>query len=297
VASVVAAALIAVPPTPARASRDPHHAHADINARLAALVSAYPGKAHLHRVTTTPQGRDVLALEVDLDGRFAEDAPVLLVHGAIHGDEWLAAEVVLHVAELVLAADDGRLHGMRMHFIPVLNADGFDAGKRQAFDADGTWYDANRDFPVPYQPDHPSRALIAAFRDYGGKRGHLVAVLDYHTPAESISWPWACCKDKEPDGVAPLKTTVEEMARSVGFRFGQTARMISYKHQGTAQDYWAWVHKVPAVLLELGESPPNRDHLLQELIDQERPFLIYALWVRAGLASAPPAAGRSSSSR
>ncbi len=293
-ASAVLLALLTSVPTANSGTRDPHHDFGQVNARLNALVSANPGVARIQKVTTTPQGRDVLALEVDLAGTFAADAPILLLHGSIHGDEWGAAEVVLHLAELSLATRDPRLRGLRLHFVPVINADGFAAGRRQAAEADGTWHDPNREFPVPFQPDHPSKAVIQGFRDYAGK-GRLAGVLDYHSPAASISWPWAFTRDREPDGVGSLKVVAEDMARAVGYRFGQTSKMISYRHQATAQDWFAYVYKVPALLIELDMSPWKVDHAIQVLIDQERPYWLFVSWLKGQVASPPAAAGTSSS--
>jgi hypothetical protein len=271
--------LSVLPPSSAEAYRDPYRNHAQLNARITRLVSDHAKVARKHRVTITPQGRSVLAIEVDLDGRFDRGAPVLLVHGAIHGDEWVSAEVVLHLAEYTLATADDRLRGLRIHFLPVLNADGFEAGKREAVGRENQWYDANRDFPVPYQPDKPSLEVITAFRDYA-RRGRLAGVLDYHSPAASISWPWAFTRDKAPAGAESLAKVAEDMARSIGYRYGQTSKIISYKHQGTAQDYLAFAHKVPALLMELDSNPWRIDEGLQEMLEQERPFLIFARWLK-----------------
>jgi len=72
---------------------------------------------------------------------------------------------------------------------------------------------------------------------------------------------------------------VEKMARAIGLRFGQTSRIISYRHQGTAQDYFAHAHGVPAVLFELSDAPASAERVLQLLIDNERPFRIFVHWL------------------
>ena len=95
--------------------------------------------------------------------------------------------------------------------------------------------------------------------------------------------------------MAPLKVVAEQMARAVGYRFGQTSRMISYRHQATAQDWFAYAHKVPALLIELDMSPWKVDHAIQVLIDQERPYWLFVTWLEAQVASPPAAAGTSSS--
>ena len=263
---------------------NPYHSHEEINERLAKLATQYKDVARIHRIVTTTQGREVLALEVDGKGAFDEDAPVLLLHGGIHGNEWISVEVVLHLAELTVASRGELLEGLRIHFVPVVNADGFAAGRRKAIDADGIWYDANREFPVPFEkPSTPSRQLIAAFRAYA-LRGKLVGVLDYHAPAECFTWPWAFSRTVEPRGVAPLKEVVEEMARSVGYCFGQTSKIIGYRHKATAQDYFAHKHGAAAVLMELGHlRGPETDYAPQELIEQERPFRIFVAWLKTRL--------------
>ncbi len=264
------------------AQAGPFHSHEELNKRLRSLAAKHKDVARVVAVTTTTGGREVLALEVSSDGKLKKRAPVLLVHGGIHGNEWISTEAVLHLAELTLASQQEFLGGLRFHFVPAINADGFDENKRKAVDAEGKRYDPNREFPVPYEvPRIESKPLIAAFRKYA-KRGRLVGVLDYHAPAECLLWPWAFSKKREPRGIKPLKKVVEEMARSVGYCFGQTSKVISYKHKATAQDYFAKEHGAAAVLMELGHlRGPERDDAAQELIEQERPYRIFVRWLKA----------------
>lgn len=289
---VLACALLATVAGDALAERDPYHSVEQINARLRALAARHHRLARAVRVTRTAGGRDVVALEVSLDGRFRPRAPVLLLHGGMHGMEWIGSEVVLHLAELVLASREPLFFGLRFHFVPVVNADGFARGKREAIGRDSKPYDPNRDFPVPFADERRSQPLVEALRAYA-RRGRLAGVLDYHAPAECFLWPWAFSPDQEPPDVGPLKRVVERMARSVGYCFGQTARVISYRHQGTAQDYFAHAFGAAAVLMELGYTEePEADSPPQELIEQERPFRIFVRWLKQRAARPPPAAGR-----
>ncbi|MBL4634054.1 MAG: succinylglutamate desuccinylase/aspartoacylase family protein [Kofleriaceae bacterium] len=259
-------------------AESPYHSHQEINSRLHKLAAMYPS-ASVRRVGKSSQGREILALEIDADGKLDRDDPVLLVHGGIHGNEWISVEVVLHLAEFALASNS-QSDELRIHFVPVINVDGFAARRRKAVDSAGKWYDPNRDFPVPQETKpHKSRALISALRRYA-KRGKLVGVLDYHAPAECIMWPWAFSKSQEPPGVEALKVVVEKMARSVGYCFGQTSKVISYRHKATAQDYFANSHGAAAVLMELGHlRGAETDFAPQELIEQERPFSIFLRWL------------------
>lgn len=261
-------------------AKSPYHSHQDINSRLHKLASIYP-QATVRTISTSTQGREILALEIDSDGKLDDDDSVLLVHGGIHGNEWISVEVVLHLAEFALSSQV-QWDGLRIHLVPVINVDGFAAGKRKAVDKEGKWYDPNRDFPVPLEKTpHKSRDLISSFRRYA-TRGRLVAVLDYHAPAECIMWPWAYTRTQEPKKVQPLKKVAEEMARSLGYCFGQTSKVISYRHKATAQDYFAHKHGAAALLMELGHlRGPEVDYAPQELIEQERPFSIFLRWLRA----------------
>ena len=290
-------AVVIAAAAPAHAGPDPYRTHDELNARLRELAAAHPDRARVHVLATSREGREVVALEVDLGGAFADDAPVVLLHGAVHGGEWSSTEVVLHLAELTVAAQGDELAGLRFHFVPVVNADGFAAGIRGTLDADGiTLYDVNRDFPVPGKGDAPSRPVAAALRDYA-RRGRLAAVLDYHSDAESYSWPWAHSLKRAPASAKALAPVVEAMARAVGYRYGQTSKIIDYRHQGTAQDYFADAHGVPAVLMELGAGSTIPERMLQMLIDQERPFRIFAAWLKAQASAASSAAPDTSSSR
>lgn len=285
---LLVAASLTILPGDVHARRDPYRTHEQINERMRKLARQHGRLARVVRVTKTTQKREVLALEVDLDGRFAAKAPVLLLHGAAHGLEWISAEVVLHLAELTLATREQLYRGLRLHFIPVLNADGFASGARKAIDQNGRSYDVNRVFPVPFAKEQPSPPLVQALRKYA-RRGRLVGVLDYHAPAECFLWPWAHSPKKEPKGVAPLKRVVEKMARAVGYCYGQTARIISYRHQGTAQDYFSFTHGAQAVLMELGYTEgPEADYAPQELIEQERPFRIFVQWLKDRVERSPP---------
>ncbi len=265
----------------------PFRTHEELNQRLRSLAAKHKDVARVRVITTTSGGREVLALEVDADGKLERRDPVLLVHGGIHGNEWISTEVVLHLAELTLVRQGEFLDGLRIHFVPVVNPDGFDEDKRKAVDPKGNRYDPNREFPVPYEETRiESKPLIAAFRNYAN-RGKLIAVLDYHAPAECILWPWAFSKTREPRGIKPLKAVVEEMARSVGYCYGQTSKVISYKHKATAQDYFAKKYGAAAVLMELGFlRGPERDDAGQELIEQERPYRIFVRWLKARQSSA-----------
>ena len=270
-------------------SRDPFHDVASLNARLRALAAAHPTTARVVTITEGERG-EVLALEVDPSGAFAVDAPSLLVQGGIHGNEWISTEVVLRLAELTVDAKDPSWRGLAYRFVPAINIDGFARGSRKANGTDGKPYDPNREFPVPGAEDHASQPLIQGLRDYV-QRGKVVAVLDYHSAAECLLWPFAYDGAQMPPDGEAIAAITKTMAMSVGFCSGQVAKVISYKHQGTASDWYQGALGATSILMELGPvDDPGSPRVEQVLIEQERPYRLFLAWLEdRGLKARPPA--------
>lgn len=293
--------VLSLRPRAAHAGRDPFHDVRSLNARLQALRDAHPTTTRLVPIATVHRG-EVLALEVDASGRFAAETPALFLQGGVHGNEWISTEVVLRLAELVVEVGSPATDGLIYRFVPAVNLDGFAAGSRNvpkagvaispgaAIEPNAPAYDANRDFPVPGQPDRRSRPLVQALRDYT-RTGNIVAVLDYHSAAECLLWPWAYTSAKQPPDVAELAAVTREMAASVGYCSGQVANVIPYKHQGTAADWYQHALKAPTILVELSAADePGSQSVEQILLDQERPFWIFLAWLeRQGKKPRPPA--------
>jgi predicted deacylase len=283
----LAVALAALGGGGARAERhDPLHDDASLNHRLGELHAQHPETTRLYSVHTTAAGREVLALEFDAEGRFAPDAPVLLVYGGVHGSEWISTEVVLRLAELVVEGD-GAPEGIEIHLVPAVNVDGFATGERTAVGEDGGPYDANRAFTVPYQPERRGPPLVEAFKAYT-RRGRLVGALDYHSPARAVMWPWAFARRREPAGVDALKPVARAMAEAAGFGAGQVALVIRYRHHGTAQDWIQHFRGAPTLLVELEEGDKlDAAGLERSIAAEERPFRLFVDWVRERLRRHP----------
>jgi predicted deacylase len=290
VKAIIACAIgwcVAVPT--AYAGRDPFHDVTSLNARVRALHDDHPTTTRIVTVATTASG-DVVSLEIDPLGLFDPAAPVLILQGGVHGSEWISTEVVLRLAEFVLGVEPTRWQGLTYRFIPAASIEGFAAGTRTAPDATGEPYDPNREFPVPGQPDHASQPPMQALRDYA-KTGHVVAVLDYHSDAECMLWPWAYSGDVQPPDAQAIAAVSAAMGAAVGHCSGQVAKVISYKHQGTAADWYQDALGAPTILVELGPVDlPGSASVAQVLIDQERPFAIFVDWLeQRGVKSPAPA--------
>jgi predicted deacylase len=278
-AGAIAAGLVLALAAPARAQKDPHHDADSLNARLDELAKANPKTTRLVTVATTAEG-EVRALEVDPTGTFSAKTPALLLQGGVHGSEWISTETVLRLAELAVDPTETGLGGLVYRFVPAVNLQGFEHGTRTAKDDDGTRYDLNREFPVPGEPDEGSPPVVQGMRDYATK-GNVVGVLDYHSDAESILYPYAYARGVDPPDVDELKAITTEMARAVGYGRGQVSKVIGYKHEGTASDWYQHALGAPAILIELaGVDAPGSQTAEQILIDQERPFRLFVAWLR-----------------
>jgi hypothetical protein len=177
-----------------------------------------------HRVLTTAPGapgdtpRPVHALEL---GTTADDAPLLVVVGGVHGIERIGAEVVL----AFLAALLGRLHWdaltrdtlarARLWLLPILNPVGLIRGTR----ANGNGVDLMRNAPgdgigratplvggqrlarwlpwyrgVPGAPMEPEAAALVDWVGAGIARAPAAVALDVHSGfglVDRLWFPWA----------------------------------------------------------------------------------------------------------
>ena len=123
------------------------------------------------------------------------------------------------------------------------------------------------------------RGTLISFNQIAMTSGILVAFwVNYALQNFHNGWRYAL-------GGQCVPAALLEMSRAVGYGYGQTSKIISYHHQGTAQDYFAYAHKVPAVLMELGPTYGiDVDYAPQQLLDQERPFRIFTRWLSARVA-------------
>jgi hypothetical protein len=104
-------------------SFDRYHPPQDVNAALTALNKANPTTTAIHKIATSPGGRDVLALEIGPEaGRKTRKLPAVLIVGNLEGMYPLATEGALFVAQQRLQAP-GAAKELSWFIVPAANPD------------------------------------------------------------------------------------------------------------------------------------------------------------------------------
>ncbi|MEO2166710.1 MAG: M14 family zinc carboxypeptidase [bacterium] len=102
---------------------------AEIETRLDALVATWPARASLVDLGQSFEGREIRALKIR--GSAPGSRPTLLLNGAQHAREWVAAMVPVYIAEQLLERADNDagvaalLDAMDLWVVPVVNPDGY----------------------------------------------------------------------------------------------------------------------------------------------------------------------------
>lgn len=231
-------------------------------AASAARAASYPGpadvEARLRRLAASPDGRARGARIVEI-GRSHEGRPILalalgssparvLFVGLHHGRERLSADLVLRLAEHLVAARDPRTSRLvaqrEAWLVPVVNPDGyqrtFEPGARDwrknARDNDGDgrvgpgdgvdlnrnydwrWADAPRASPDPISPEYRGPAPFSepetrAIRDLLASRRFAFAVA-YHAYGSYLVYPEAAgAVGREPPDVPIFRTLAGDRRR------------------------------------------------------------------------------------
>ncbi|MFP6663451.1 MAG: M14 family zinc carboxypeptidase [Deltaproteobacteria bacterium] len=101
----------------------------EIETRLDALAAAWPARASLVDLGQSFEGREIRALKIS--GTAAGSRPTLLLNGAQHAREWIAAMVPVYIAEQLLersgsdATVAALLDAIDVWVVPVVNPDGY----------------------------------------------------------------------------------------------------------------------------------------------------------------------------
>jgi carboxypeptidase T len=201
---------------PAPASGDwfaEYRGYDEIATHLGELADGAPGRASLHDLGTSLDGRTLWALRVG--GAHEDDAP-MLVNGALHAREWISAMATTCVADRLVRDydDDPAIQELvdttEVWIVPVVNPDGY----RHSWEKDRYWrknrrggygVDVNRNFSVAWGGDGSSgvkRSEIyrgeepfsenesAALRALALREG-IQLHLDFHSYGQMILYPWA----------------------------------------------------------------------------------------------------------
>lgn len=227
--------------------------YATIEGGLTALAVQHPDLVTNVLYGRSVEGRPLRMIEIRRASRASGTSdgtpPIVIMSGAVHGNEFLGIEDRLPQALVQdgLAAGTGVAKfldaGGILWMAPVLNPDGYERATRG--NANGV--DLNRDWDLLPTGEknfrEPESANLAAFVEEGLRRtgGKVVMSMDYHCCATSLLFPWSWTRDELP----PRDEIGHEMIarglqRFLGaeYSFGPTGKILGYLPHGTSKDWF-----------------------------------------------------------
>ncbi|MEO0239603.1 MAG: M14 family zinc carboxypeptidase [candidate division WOR-3 bacterium] len=175
-------------------SKSTYHTYDQMKADLTNLATTYSNIAKLDTIGFSVQGRPILCLKISDNPRTNEKEPKIRIAGAIHGNEWIGAEVSYLYAKYLLqnyASNDtvrNMVNNREIYIIPILNPDGYVSQTR--YNANGV--DLNRNFgyiknnsgSAPY--DQPESRAVHEF----SKTRNFNLSLSFHSGAIYVNYIW-----------------------------------------------------------------------------------------------------------
>jgi hypothetical protein len=197
-------------------------------------------------------GRNLTALH--LASSASAGKPVVLITAATHGDELITTEVLLALADKLIAGygKDDRLTRIvdshDLYLVPVVNADGFANTSR--FDGGR---DPNRSYPWPGHEDSvPTSSIAGVMKLFSSL--DVKASIDFHAYGEMIMYPWAYTHDPiSPDPLRRLEELTARMADTNRYAHGSIADTI-YLAPGSSADYYFWKNGTLSLGIEMGDD-------------------------------------------
>jgi carboxypeptidase D len=126
-----------------------YHDYDTLTAEMHSIAEDHSDLVRLHGIGASVQGRQLWAMKITANPEIEEDEPELLYIGAMHGDEVVGKELLIHLIHHLTDdyGSDSRVtdlvDGAEIWILPSMNPDGTELGQR--YNADG--YDLNRSFP------------------------------------------------------------------------------------------------------------------------------------------------------
>ncbi|HWH07677.1 MAG TPA: M14 family metallopeptidase [Candidatus Thermoplasmatota archaeon] len=273
----------------------PFHTLEELHARILSYPDLYPGFAEVRVIGASREGRpihDVVVTDRSVPG------PKLttLIDGGHHANELEGIEAPLYVIDFLLenranATVASWLAKYEMHFVPVLNPDGYVRGTRgnalgvnlnRNYDVD--WGDpVGASNPVMGQVGNvtgrpvPSQAIVAencgaypfsepetvALRDLmaelAASEGGLAFYYTHHTPTNGFIAPWSAGRAPfpiPPEHQAVLEAELAWVRAHTEYKAGKAqwgnfSAGLPYAASGTSMDWAYATHRVPTFTIEI----------------------------------------------
>lgn len=288
--------------------KNPRH----VQTILEGLAAAHPDRVRLEQLGESREGRPILALGL---GNLSAKKK-LMFNGAHHGDEILTVDVVLDIAQELLAADDALTRRVMSEcavwLVPMVNPDGNHAflnnstraGRKNGRDTNNDGQrgisegvDLNRNYPTDWAElcDKVCSRRNPTSRNYRGdlpasepetrammrlaEREKFVASISYHMGMVAVLLPHP--RDGSHGELGALGETVAQALSKHPSGIPYAARESSRTVRGADQDYHWHEHGTLALLVEMhGWPPPATPAGRKEVLVSVRPaWRTVAEWV------------------
>lgn len=257
--------------------------------RWASIVDANPDVARLETLGQSLEGRDILGIVLNGDGR--TDKPVFVINACQHAREWLSPAATTFMIEQLVNGygTDARitrlLDELEWVFLPMVNPDGFDftwtdqrfwRKNKRVVDDVLRGVDLNRNWSYEWggrgsssSPGHEQYRGEAPFTEpellvymdaLDGLRHRVVGHLDVHTFSQFVLSPWGF-QVEEPGDIAEMNELGNIFAAGVRDTTGAeyevgTGATVLYLYSGNATDWFYGELDALSWTIELRPTPP-----------------------------------------
>ncbi|KAI1882043.1 hypothetical protein AGOR_G00246630 [Albula goreensis] len=179
-----------------------YHNTVEIEQYLKAVNRNYSSFTHLHSIGKSVEGRDLWVLVL---GKYPNEhkigIPEFKYVGNMHGNEVVGRVLLLHLIEHLTQGylSDPEvtriLNSTRVHILPSMNPDGFEASDRDCMFSEGRFnkhgVDLNRNFPDAFERDEeePREAEVRAIMDWLSSESFVLSA-NLHGGAVVASYPY-----------------------------------------------------------------------------------------------------------
>jgi len=262
-----------------------YHRYEEILTYLRRINQLYPTMSEIVTIGRTYENRTVYGIRIHSPGTYQPNKSSAVFSALQHSREWIAPMVNLYAMSKFLEEysrnDRVRnvLDKMNLHFIPVINVDGYEfshtnarlwrKNRRNNRPHNSFGVDINRNWPYQwggqgsssnpaadtYHGVSPASEIETQnIINYAKAHPSIKAAIDFHSYSELILRPWQYSNNQSPDEAklfalgAKLQTSIQRVHSK---RYQNIRGSQLYVHSGAMVDFWYHEVKVPSFTVEL----------------------------------------------
>lgn len=277
-----------------------YHSYEAVSFILDSLAGLYPHLCQLSSIGQTVQGREMWVMMIKENPHLRTNEPRIKLIGAIHGNETITQELMLHLIEYLLQyyTLDPRVEQLlretEIWILPNMNFDGTQVQSR--FNANNV--DLNRNFPdrdaAFINPD-PLQPETMHVMDWSAQQ-HFTLAANFHSGALLANYPW----DKNLNGQQGYAATPDDstfrrlalsysrnnlsMYASTRFEKGISNGAMWYEISGSMQDWNYHFQSAMELTIEMSEvKTPAADSIPYYWLENREAMLTFMEQVYGGL--------------